>query len=68
MPSENDMPVAAPFGLVEIGGDVFVRVGKALVPRTDRFLFLRENVSRPDDAERIARLCAISRSSNAPWR
>ena len=56
MPGENDMPVVAPFGIVEIGGNVFVRVGKALVPRTDRFLFLRENVSRPDGAERIARV------------
>ena len=56
MPCENDMPVAAPFGLVEIGGDVFVRIGKTLIPRADYFLFLRENVSRLDDAERIARL------------
>ena len=51
------MPVAAPFGLVEIGGDVFVRIGKSLIPRADRFLFLRENVSRLDASKRIARLC-----------
>ena len=57
VPCKNDMLIAAPLALVEIGGDVFVRIGKSLIPRADRFLFLRENVSRLDDTERIARLC-----------
>ena len=57
MPCKNDMPVAAPLSIVEIGGDVFVRIGESLVPRADYFLILRDGVLRPDDAERIARLC-----------
>ena len=57
VPCKNDMLIAAPLTLVEIGGDIFVSLGEALVPRADYFLILRDGVPRPDDAERIARLC-----------